>query len=97
MTYVITNPVQATLVESVYESRHIPGAYNFFKDGLAEVAGLNYVCPCGCERVGALHFKPRQSPSWDWDGNRLAPTLTPSVHHVDHWHGWLRAGLWTSC
>lgn len=29
---------------------------------------------------------------WEWDGNREHPTLTPSLHWVDVWHGWLRAG-----
>jgi hypothetical protein len=30
--------------------------------------------------------------SWVWDGNEDAPTLTPSVHCLGHWHGWVRAG-----
>ena len=29
---------------------------------------------------------------WGWDGNEDVPTLTPSVHHIGHWHGWVRAG-----
>lgn len=31
---------------------------------------------------------------WEWDGNREAPTLTPSILHHSRvpWHGWLRAG-----
>ena len=29
---------------------------------------------------------------WQWDGNRDAPTLTPSLHWVGVWHGWMRAG-----
>ncbi|MFG1414074.1 DUF6527 family protein [Xanthobacter sp. VTT E-85241] len=65
-----------------------------------------YVCPCGCGRHGALPFRPDPSPSWEWDGNRDSPTLTPSVHHVlrltaggtgTHWHGFLTAGEWISC
>jgi hypothetical protein len=35
--------------------------------------------------------------SWTWDGNEDAPTLTPSVHHVGAWHGWIRAGRMESC
>jgi hypothetical protein len=39
----------------------------------------------------------RQGPNeagrcWGWDGNEDAPTLTPSVHTIGHWHGWVRAG-----
>jgi hypothetical protein len=30
--------------------------------------------------------------SWGFDGNENAPTLTPSVHCIGHWHGWVRAG-----
>lgn len=34
---------------------------------------------------------------WGWDGNKDAPTLTPSIHRVGHWHGYLRAGRLESC
>lgn len=61
-----------------------------------------YVCPCGCGSHGCLPvgngFKPDHGvvgrATWHWDGNREAPTLSPSVHHVGHWHGWLKAGFW---
>ena len=57
-------------------------------------------CPCGCGGQGALrvglNVKPKESPSWALAGEPHAPTLDPSVHHVGHWHGWLRQGVWTS-
>ena len=60
-----------------------------------------YLCPCRCGRRGALGFRPAPSPSWQWDGDREKPTLSPSVHHIldgkTHWHGWLRTGVWESC
>ena len=60
-----------------------------------------YCCPCGCKSVAPLYigngFKPSGGPSWSWNGSTDAPTLEPSVNHVGHWHGWLRAGVWTSC
>lgn len=34
---------------------------------------------------------------WGWDGNEDAPTLTPSIHEVGHWHGFLRSGKLESC
>jgi hypothetical protein len=37
---------------------------------------------------------------WDWDGNREAPTLTPSVLQSGlpcRWHGYLTAGEWKEC
>jgi hypothetical protein len=60
-----------------------------------------YVCPCGCGRRAPLtvgeNFKPADRPSWNWNGSLEAPTLTPSVHHVGHWHGWLTDGIWKVC
>lgn len=29
---------------------------------------------------------------WDWDGNREAPTFTPSINCGGCWHGYIRAG-----
>lgn len=29
---------------------------------------------------------------WGWDGNEDIPTLTPSIHCLGHWHGWVRSG-----
>jgi hypothetical protein len=31
-------------------------------------------------------------PVWQWDGNREAPTLSPSINVIGRWHGFLRAG-----
>ena len=63
--------------------------------------GFWYSCPCGCGRKGLLTvgkgFKPEDGPSWNWNGSLDKPTLTPSVHHVGHWHGWLTDGVWRSC
>ena len=96
MAEVRTQPVKATLCEDIDAVRATPGAFEFYRDAQGDPAGMIYACPCGCGAQGALRFRPRPSPSWQWDGNREAPTLTPSVHHVGHWHGWLRKGVWTS-
>ena len=29
---------------------------------------------------------------WDWDGNRDAPTFTPSINCPGCWHGYIRQG-----
>ena len=29
---------------------------------------------------------------WHWDGNFDQPTLSPSIHHVGRWHGYMTAG-----
>lgn len=30
---------------------------------------------------------------WGWNGNEDKPTLTPSVHAIGHWHGWVCDGM----
>lgn len=32
------------------------------------------------------------APMWDWDGNREAPTFSPSIDCKGCWHGYIRAG-----
>ncbi len=62
---------------------------------------LSFVCPCGCKTVvGFLSVLkgPKMPGFWQWDGDLIAPTLTPSIRRLDHcrWHGWLRAGVFTN-
>ena len=33
-----------------------------------------------------------QGAQWTWDGSEDEPTLTPSLHAVGEWHGWVRRG-----
>lgn len=91
--------VKAQLVDDTEGAQ--PGAFEFYKSGDREYAGMIYCCPCGCGKTGALAFRPHPSPSWEWDGNMEAPTLSPSVHDISggktHWHGYLRNGIWESC
>lgn len=94
MPEVKTQPVKALRVDDTEFGA--AGDFEFYTDG-GRIAGIIYVCPCGCGKTGALGFRPQPSPSWEWDGNQESPTLSPSVHHVGHWHGWLRNGVWESC
>jgi hypothetical protein len=73
------------------------GAFEYYSQGDREIAGMMYRCPCGCGVLGSLAFRPAPSPSWQWDGNTEVPTLSPSVHHVGHWHGFLTKGVWETC
>lgn len=42
--------------------------------------------------------EPSNNPRvWVWNGNEETPTLTPSIHWPDHWHGHLTAGELKSC
>lgn len=75
-----------------------PGDFQFY----GGFQGMVICCP-GCGEMSALPFRPRtEPPSWDWDGDRINPTLTPSVLHTKEkggcgWHGWLTKGEWVSC
>lgn len=45
---------------------------------------------------------PKEKICWDWDGNKEAPTVTPSIHRLPNWnrpgwHGFMRAGKLESC
>lgn len=33
--------------------------------------------------------------SWDWNGDREKPTMSPSVNCKNCWHGWIRDGEFT--
>lgn len=61
------------------------------------IAGMAYVCPCGCGGKGTIRFDTVHDNGWAWDGNVEKPTLSPSVKQVTcGWHGWLRNGRWDS-
>ncbi|OJU12767.1 MAG: hypothetical protein BGN85_08890 [Alphaproteobacteria bacterium 64-11] len=99
MAEVKTVPVKAQRFDDIDDVDKQSGAFKYFKAGDRYPAGMIYSCPCGCGARGALRFRPAEPahPSWEWDGNMEAPTLSPSVHHVGHWHGWLQGGVWKSC
>ncbi len=89
-------PVRATRVENfeVLNGDPAPGSFCFEATG----KGLLYICPCGCGKMGFVGFRGKVDPprpAWEWDGNEESPTLSPSIHDVGHWHGWLREGQWT--
>ena len=90
--------VPATLVDDVDDHPRTPGAIEL-RASVAIPDGIAFVCPCGCGRQGWLPFRPAPSPSWEWNGNSIKPTLTPSIQQVGgcRWHGWLRAGVWVEC
>lgn len=102
MAEVRTTPVTAQRIEK-------PDFHELRTAGSFRVSGKDsdgaqqfwFFCPCGCGHLTWLtvgdKFKPAEGPSWEWDGNLSQPTLSPSVHRVGHWHGWLRNGVWESC
>lgn len=103
MTEVKTAPVKAQHIahKEAFLRDRIAGSFRIGEVDEDGELSFWYCCPCGCKAVAPLlagkQFKPQCGPSWEWNGSTDAPTLHPSVHHVGHWHGWLRDGCWVSC
>lgn len=88
-------------VDDVSADAGMPGDAKYFKNGGDAPAGILFRCP-GCASLTFARFAPADAPSWQWDGNRDAPTLTPSLHHTATlggcgWHGFLTAGEFKPC
>lgn len=96
--------MRAILIDSIMDALKAGqrGAFKFWvrgdnppdHDGTPD--GLNFVCP-GCGEMGGIQFSPS---GWMWDGNRDAPTCTPSILHdvaSCGWHGYLTAGEFRTC
>jgi len=94
-------PDKEAFRDEYYQGR-VPGSFRVTEqDEFGEIT-FWYCCPCGCKSIGPLTVgrgvKPNVEgvPTWNWNGSLEKPTLSPSVHHVGHWHGWLRNGVWES-
>ncbi len=79
--------------DDAYE--HGAGAFFWSKD----YSILWIMIPAGTHPQGYClspwHIKPNKNDgghSWQWDGNIEKPTLTPSLHAVGIWHGYMRNG-----
>jgi len=72
-----------------------PGAFLWAtKNDSEELASIIFNCP-GCGLTGGCRVAPFDDgrPAWTFNGNREAPTLTPSIHiHCCGWHGYLTDG-----
>lgn len=80
-----------------HQEMNSPGDFQFYSGFI----GMVICCP-GCGSLSALPFRPHEPPSWGWNGDRINPTLSPSVFHTKEkggcgWHGWLKNGQWESC
>lgn len=103
MGEVKTQPVTAQHVadEEDFKKQRIAGSFRVDAPDSDGEQAFWYCCPCGCGAIAPITvgngFKPGDAPSWNWNGSLDRPTLSPSVHHVGHWHGWLTDGVWRSC
>lgn len=84
-----------------FYAENVPGSFHVERhEDETNKANFYYRCPCGCGASAPLYvgenFKPADyGPSWSWNGDFDKPTLSPSINHVNHWHGWLRDGIWS--
>lgn len=57
---------------------------------------FNFECPLHkgrrCEGLAIRGRVDGKGPTWEWDGNREAPTFSPSVNHTTCWHGFIEKG-----
>lgn len=86
----------AVLVSGFDEAyKHGLGAYFF----TARDESILAMVPSGDDeppRLVAFNIGKNGGPRWQWDGNRESPTLSPSLHCIGHWHGFLRNGRFES-
>jgi hypothetical protein len=73
-------------------------------DGEAAHAAIEFDCPCGQKCSFTRVYLPitgrsKHSVTWELTGSDDFATLTlsPSIHAVGHWHGFLRNGVLESC
>ena len=102
MSEIKTLPVAALCVDkNKFHDERIAGSFYVTDPDSDKEQSFWYCCPCGCKQIGPLTigngFKPDFSPSWKWNGSLDKPNLEPSVHHLNHWHGYLTDGVWISC
>ncbi len=79
-----------------FDSKAVVGDWAFLKHD-SHIAIMLHE---GMGGVAVLAIKPRSDQAyWYWDGDREAPTLSPSILHYGKgrkepptWHGYLRAG-----
>lgn len=95
------HPDDAEFVDGRLIRRDLPPGTSQWSCGLdGKIASLMFVCPCGCGSVGAVTVQVGYgSKVWDWNGNEVRPTLTPSILKTSPcgWHGYLTDGVFVPC
>lgn len=93
-------PVKANQVAD-WDDLKNPGDFLWSRSSSDDPARILFICPCGCGDHTGVPVRPESTPGpvWTWDGNRDAPTLTPSLQRVGgcNWHGFLTAGEFREC
>jgi hypothetical protein len=66
----------------------------------SDTIGTLYIWLPGTSGPDALRIQKGSAGGervWGWDGDQDKPTTTPSIHAINEWHGYLRAGRLESC
>lgn len=87
-----------------FRRQRLTGSYRFAVEPPSGRTYFWHYCPCGCGDLRALPVATgeKQPKSWQWNGDKEKPTLSPSIYHYDiqnqpHWHGFLTDGEWRKC
>jgi len=86
-----TETIQATRVDVLIN----PGDFKF-----SEEFDCLYIILPGQKNPDAIPIQKGEQGGyrvWGWDGDVDKPTLTPSIHLLNQWHGWLQSGILKSC
>lgn len=54
--------------------------------------GIPVMHPRGVASEWTIDHKNECGAQWGFDGNEEKPTLSPSLHAIGVWHGWVRNG-----
>ncbi len=84
-----TESVQCNKVDVISK----PGDFKF-----SEERDYLYIWIPGTTGPDAIPISNLKHPrNWLWDGNEDSPSLSPSLHCVGEWHGYLTSGYLQSC
>ncbi len=76
-----------------------PGSWCYLRGSDGQIRSIAMMLP-GFTFPQAINIQPHSTPgrpSWSLSGDPDRPTLSPSLHLVGHWHGWMREGRFVSC
>lgn len=95
--------MRATIITKFDHDNLIPGSIRWDDD----YSQMDFVCPCGCGKIGSINLQPHHSDGWLMRGTRDAPIISPSIYfekeRPGEWHGYLggsdglRPGEWVKC
>jgi hypothetical protein len=76
-----------------------PGSWCYLRTPDGQIRNIAMMLP-GQTVPQAIDIAPHGThgrPQWTLSGDLERPTLSPSIHLVGFWHGWLREGRFVSC